>query len=131
VEGDDCFTTSEKDIKVIGRYQVSLDPALVEKNNKDFNNIFCASGYISAEVLRDIAKQAGVHIYSYSSDNVVYVNSEMIGVYHRNGKDAEIFVKEDGEYVDLFTNKQYVSENKKITLICEEDTANKCLIKCK
>lgn len=129
VEGDDYFTAKEKNVEVLGRYQINLRPALVRKDFGDYKSVFSASGYIRAEVLREIAEKAGVHIYSHDLDNVVYVNSEMIGVYHRYNKDAEISVKEDGEYEDLFSKITYVSKNKKLLLTCEEDTVAKCLIR--
>lgn len=129
VEGDDCFTANEKNVEVLGRYQINLRPALVRKDFGDYKSVFSASGYISAQVFREIAVSAGVHIYSHDLDNVVYVNSEMIGVYHRYNKDAEISVKEDGEYEDLFSKTIYVSKNKKLFLTCEEDTVAKCLIR--
>lgn len=129
VEGDDYFTSNEKDVEILGRYQINFSPAVVRKNFEKYKSIFCAVGYMTADVLREIAGAAGVHIYSYDSDNIVYVNSEMIGVYHRTGKDAEIIVKEDGEYTDLYSGETFVSENKKLTLRYDERTANKCLIK--
>lgn len=129
VDGDDYFTTTENGVDVLGRYQICLRPALVSKNCGNYTSVFSASGYISAEVLREIAKRAGVHIYSNNNDNVVYVNSEMIGVYHRMKSDAEICLKEDGEYVDLFSKNIYVSKNKKLLLTYEDVTMVKCLIK--
>ena len=129
VEGDDYFTTNEKNVEVLGRYQINLRPALVRKDFGDYKSVFSASGYISAEVFREIAEKAGVHIYSHESDNVVYVNSEMIGVYHRTNKDAVIYVKEDGEYEDLFSKNIYVSKNNKLLLKYDKETSAKCLIK--
>ena len=129
VEGDDFFTANEKNIEVLGRYQINLRPALVRKDFGNYMSVFSGSGYITAEVFREIALKAGVHIYSYDSDNVVYVNSEMIGVYHRTNKTAEIFVKENGEYVDLFSKNVYVSKNNKLSLSCDKNTTAKCLIK--
>lgn len=128
LEGDDYFTIKEKGAEVLGRYQISLTPALVRKHFGDYNGVFCASGYIPAEVLRDIAAAAGVHIYSHDSDNAVYATDKAIGVYHRTEKNAEIFVKEDGEYVDLFSGKVYKSRDKKLSLDYCEQTACKCLV---
>lgn len=85
----------------------------------------CAAGYVrkgyitgfsgiptvKAEILREFMKLSGVHAYTFDDNTVVYVNSAGYGIYHRTGKDAVIRVKRDGEFTDVFENRQYVSEN--------------------
>ena len=126
---NDFYSLSKKDdLDILGRYQCSYAPALVRKNKKDYSIIFSGSGCMRSNVLRDIALDAGVHIYSYDNDNIVFVNDTLIGVYHRNATDAEIYVKKDGIYRDLFSGKEYVSVNKTIKLAWSETETAQLLI---
>ena len=124
IDGDFYALDKKDGTEILGRYQGSLLPALVRKRNADYNVVFCGSGYVRANVLRDIAKDAGVHIYSEDDDNIVFVNDALIGVYHRKGTDATVNVRTDGVYKELFGGKEYVSENKKLFLpFSEKETA--------
>ena len=129
VEGDDGFTISEPNVEVLGRYQISFNPALVRKKCSDYVSVFSGSGFVSGDVFRMIAKDAGVHIYSNDSLNTVYVREGMIGVYHRKQQDAQIRVVLDGQYKDLYTGTIYTSINKVINLPYTETTMAKLLIK--
>ncbi len=129
VEGDDGFTTTEPNIDVLGRYQISFNPALVRKNCGNYFSVFSGSGYVTGDVFRMIAKDAGVHIYSNDSLNTVYVREGMIGVYHRKQQDAQIRVVLDGQYKDLYTGTIYTSVDKVINLPYTEKTMAKLLIK--
>ena len=128
LDGDFYGLTKKDDFEVLGRYQGGLTPALVRKTGKDYKTVFCGSGFIRAKPLRDIAADAGIHIYSYDEDNIVFVNSVLIGVYHRNATDAIINVKRDGRYKDLFTGKEYVSCDGKLLLPYSEQETAKLLI---
>ncbi|MBQ7642635.1 MAG: hypothetical protein IJS67_01915 [Clostridia bacterium] len=129
VENDYYALEKQGDLEVLGRYQHSFAPALVRKKAKDHFVVFSGAGYVRSKELRDIAKAAGVHIYSYDPENIVFVNDALIGVYHRNKTDATICPKVSGSYVDLFTGKRYITENGKIELPWSEEESAKLLIK--
>lgn len=129
VEGDDCFATTEPNVEVLGRYQISFAPALVRKNCGEYHSVFCGSGYVTGDIFRKIAKDAGVHIYHDGNQNTVYVNSSILGVYHREKTDAIISVKENGSYKDVYSGEIYQAENNFIKLPYSEQTATKLLIK--
>ena len=116
IEGDFYALEKQGDTEILGRYQGSLKPALVRRKKSDYSTVFCGSGFVRADILRDIAKDAGVHIFSEDNDNITFVNSEFIGVYHRKSTDAVVNVKKDGKYKDLFTGKEYTTRNKKLVL---------------
>ena len=86
--------------------------------------MFSAAGNLDGDVLRRIALQAGVHIYS--STHPVYVNSVLTGVYAF--EDAELSLREDGVYEDVFTGRRYHSENRRL-LIPAGELASKLLLK--
>lgn len=47
------------------------------KRQSGYTSIYCASKYLSADVIREIARFAGCHIFC-ESDDVLYVNSNYI-----------------------------------------------------
>jgi hypothetical protein len=107
-----CFAIDE-DIPTLGYYKESGKAAFGYK--KDGDAIVAFSGFpnMQHEAVREILQLAGVHIYTESADAIVYVSNAVLGIYHREEKDAVIHVPEDGTYVDLFDGeKTYVSEDK-------------------
>ena len=129
VDGDDSFCSTEPNVEILGRYQISLAPALVRKNCGDYYSVFCGSGYVTADIFRKIAEEAGVHIYTKDTANAVYVNENMLGVYHRECKDAEINVIHDGVYRDVYSDKEYIAVDGILKLPYTETTKSKLFIK--
>ena len=62
-------------------------------------------------LLRDILVDSGIFVYSKNSLVYTYVNSKSIGVYNATGKDAEIYLNEDGVYSDLISGGELRCEN--------------------
>lgn len=93
--------------------------AVAKKKVNGNTYIYSSLGNLSDELLRSLARDAGVHIYS---DNAtVYVNNRLIGVYSLS--DAVIHTRYDGIYEDLFSGKQYVSKNGVLHLPKEESAS--------
>ncbi len=113
------------DVTVLGTYQNSENIAIGIKECDGFCSVYSAVGNLNGSILREIARKAGVHIYSQSDDMPVYISSLVKGVYSLD--EAEIFV-EDGEYIDLFTDKIYTSQNGKL-YIPKQEAASKLLVK--
>ncbi len=80
------------------------------------NTYWYAAGNAPREMLRRIAREAGVFIYNDRDDQAVYVRSDIIGIFIRTGNSAIIEVPENGDYSDLFTGHIYHAENNKITV---------------
>lgn len=104
-----CFQISG-DIETLGHYKQSGACAVGYKA-KDYTIAFSGLATIKEPILRTMIHMAGIHTYTDSSDNLVYVNSVGIGIYHRTEKDAIINVREDAEFIDVFENKEYRSTN--------------------
>ncbi|MCR5264549.1 MAG: hypothetical protein K6D94_11775 [Clostridiales bacterium] len=84
--------------EVLAQYEDGA-PAAVRKGNV----ILAASGPLPKEMIRQIAKEAGV--FFYSEERPVYVNESLIGVYLEDGRGTSLRVREDGEYEELFGGK--------------------------
>ena len=87
--GEPVFT-SEKDslVTVYGHYENTNYPAFFEKTYNGTKVIYFGSGLMSPELLRNIFRKAGVHIYIDTSD-AIYVNNSFVGI-HRCGPSETI-----------------------------------------
>lgn len=117
------FFIEDGDVLPLGIYNNTEKVAIGAKRFGAYTSVYSAVGNLDGGTLREIARNAGVKIYS--EDCPVYVNSLFLGVY--NLKDTVIFC-EDGTYTDVFTNKTYISENGKMNIPAGE-FASKLLVK--
>jgi hypothetical protein len=72
--------------------------------------------------LREIAREAGVHIYA-ENGVAVYVNRGFAGVYNTASEYTEIDLARSGRYKEIFTDRLYSTEDGKITLPTGESPA--------
>lgn len=81
------------------------------KRSHDWTSIFVATPYVSKDVLRNIAKFAGVHLYTDCGD-LVYSNEHFLAICPRvDGKRAIRLPKPKG-VTDLWTNERVVETTK-------------------
>ena len=99
----------------IGFYAKSRRCALACKNGGAYKIYASGLGNLSHNVLREIAREAGVHIYA-ENGTPVYINSGVVGVYNTRNTKTVVSLREDGEYTEIFSGKTYRTDNKKITL---------------
>lgn len=119
---------NDKDAEILGRYTYSRLAGLVKKNFENYTMYFSGIGNFSASVLREIARQSGVHIYT-ENDIPVFVNSKFFGVYNTRSEFSEIDLGFDGEFEEIFTGKVYKTQNGKITLPTGEYPAQMIVVK--
>ena len=85
--------------------------AVAKRELDGFNSVYCSTCNLPSGLLRDILIDSGIFVYSKNSLVYTYVNSHSIGVYNATGKDAEIYLKEDGVYSDLISGGELRCEN--------------------
>ena len=83
---------------------------------KGQRSVYVATPYVPSGLLRKIAKDRGVFVYSDDPLVYTYVNKSAIGVYNATEHDAVINVPEDGTYKDLIEDITFVSKNGRLTL---------------
>lgn len=86
------------------------------KEIEGYKSVYVAACNLPAELLRDIAKIAGVFVYSDVNKVYVYPNSNSIGVYNGTDQDANIHVPQSGIYRDLICGEMYKTENNLLNL---------------
>lgn len=117
----------DTDAEILGTYEISGKCALACKKLKDYTVYYSALGNISHEVLRQIARNAGVHIYA-ENGVATYVNSSCVGVYNTRDAFTTVTLPADGTYGEIFSGKMYTSQNKQITLPTGESPAQMLIL---
>ena len=102
------FFIEDGDVMPLGIYPNTEKVAIGMKRFGHWTSIYSAVGNLNGSLLRNIARIAGVHIYSDDDNAPVYISSLVKAMYSR--KDAVMYL-EDGEYVDMFTNETFICEN--------------------
>jgi|GEM_PF-274756 len=83
------FEVKDENAETWGVYASDGAVALAAKKKAGHTSVYCAVGNIPATVFREIARQAGVHIYTEGSDPL-YINSRLIGIHMQSGEVPEI-----------------------------------------
>lgn len=99
----------------------TAEPLLYYKDGKvaaarKDSSVYVATPYIPSAFLREVARNAGVFIYSENPLVYTYANNDAIGVYNATDSDAVINVPVEGIYTDKITGTDFVSENGTLTL---------------
>ncbi len=119
------FFIEDNDVMPLGVYPNTEKVAIGMKRFSDYTSIYSAVGNLSGAVLRNIARLAGVHVYSDDDDACVYVNNKIIGVYALN--DTTVFVP-NGTYKNIFNGETFTATDGKLFLPAGK-YASKLLIK--
>lgn len=86
------------------------------KEMADCRHIYCSQCTPSSAFLRDVARDAGVFVYSDHPQVYVFACHAFIGVYNGTEEDMVIRVPDEGDYVDLITGDRYATADGTITL---------------
>ena len=125
------FYSEDSEAKVLARFLTSGVPALTLKETDGFTSLFCGAKYLKADLLRQIARFAGCHIYCDSED-VVYADRNYL-VFHgssagtktlrfpREVSPYEVYEENSyGKQVTEITFEAYLGETKMFYLNGEE-----------
>jgi hypothetical protein len=120
------FSVREENISIYGEYEDG-GIAFALKEFGDFNLCYTGAGTIPYLVLREMARNAGVHIY-YEGNDPVFVNSRLIGVHHVKDRDTVIHLP--GEYSGemLFGDASVATNNRKMELKLQYGEMNAVLL---
>jgi hypothetical protein len=78
--------------------------ALVAKKMDNWRSIWCGVPNIPADLLKEIARSAGVHIYSESDDYLV-ANRYMVSLHAKEGGEKTIYLPRRMKVTDVFSGK--------------------------
>lgn len=100
----------------------SKDAALAIKDLGDWTSIYSSVPCIPAEVIRNLLGKYDVHMYSENLNDVIFANTNYVGINCAYGGDKEI--KLDGTYAvyDVFNQTTYSLSTDKITFDMEDNS---------
>lgn len=107
------FFIEDNDVMPLGIYPNTEKVAIGIKRFGSWTSIYSAVGSLCGNVLRNIARIAGVHIYSDDNDAPVYITDTVKAIY--SNKDTVFSIK-SGTYVEQISGKTYTVENGKIAV---------------
>lgn len=107
------FFADDESAKNVAYILETRHPALTIKENKEFTSIYCASKYLSSDVLREIARFAGCHIYM-DNDDVIYVNKNYITVHSSKSSEKIIKLPQKASAYEVYENKHYSNDSTEI-----------------
>jgi len=116
------FSIDDADANILAYFEDGT-PAAAYKDIGGYKEVRVCTCNLPSSLLRDISKLAGVHEYSDRNNVYVYANSASIGVYNASEDDAEVRLKEDGEYLDLIGGERYLCKQGFLSLPKQEINA--------
>ncbi|MBD0379805.1 hypothetical protein ICC18_06745 [Paenibacillus sp. WST5] len=109
------FQIIDKDAEICGYYHNSGYAALGKKKVGESMSIYSGAGNLPGNILREIAKEAGVHIY-YDGDAPIFVNDTYIGINAFSPVRFTLHLTRDTEVVEVFSKTQYSSTDMTLDL---------------
>lgn len=91
---------------VLGRFCGPKLPAFAVKECEGYTSVFCGSKIIQSDILREIARMAGCHIYSEEND-VLYANKNFVTVHAAKAGKKKIFLREKCYPYELYEERFY------------------------
>ncbi len=79
------FALDDPAAEILGRYESNGVPALARKDAADHTSVYSAVGNLPSRFWRQIAREAGVHIY-YEGHSPITVNSALFGIHWQGGE---------------------------------------------
>lgn len=118
------FTIAADDtagIDVLGQYAGHAQPALVLRRRGDAYDAWSGAGPVPGAVLRELARQAGVFIYS-ETDDPTWANQSLFGLYAHLGGQRTICFPKDVVLEDVYQDGTLIpSVGKTVVLECQDD----------
>ena len=89
-------------------------PAVSIKKADGFTSVYCGSKYLSANIVREIARFAGCHIYSNNGD-VLYANKNYITIHASASGKKTLHLPDKKDLYEVYTEQYYGRGTDEIT----------------
>ena len=109
------FCVKDKEAVSLGKYSEDNSIALAYKKQKEYTTYYSAVGNIPYSILRNIAINAGVHMY-FDGQDPVYVNNRLIGIHSVVGGEVVLKLPFDTSVEELFDGGIYETKNQELKI---------------
>ena len=90
-------------------------PAISVKKQNGYTSVYCASRYVSADVIRGVADFAGCHIWS-TTDDVTYIGRNYVTIHASSTGKKLIALPESASAFEVYENKFYSKDSTELTV---------------
>ncbi len=106
------FEVRDEAAQTCGVYDSDGASALAVKKLGSYTSVYSAVGNLPAELYREIARAAGVHIY-YEGNDPTYINSRLFGIHMQGDAVSEVTLpgRASGRLTELFDGGETACEN--------------------
>ncbi len=116
------FYADDPDAVVLGMLGAGIDkPGLVAKKQDGWASIYSAAPIVPSVLLRGIARDAGVHIYS-DADDVVCANRHFLSLYAPRGGTRTVHLPQRATVIDVLTGAVVAEDVSEFRLELPEHT---------
>lgn len=105
----------DPDAQVLAWFLDSQKPALAVKDVGGYTAVYCGSKYLSCDVVKEIARFAGCHIYS-ETDDVLYANANYITLHAAHSGHKTIFLPKTCDVVDAYDDTVYAIQADRVEI---------------
>lgn len=98
------FYSTDNEATNLGTLRDLNKPGLVVKKNNGWNSVWCSAPLLNADLVRNIAQEAGVHIYSNDHD-LIYANNKYLSVISARAGKKTIKIPEEKKVSDALTGE--------------------------
>ncbi len=109
------------DVTVLGTNVELKKAGLGIKDMGSWTSIYSAAPCITVDVLRNILKMTGCHIYSESNGDIVYNNSNYVALHSSDSGEKTISLPENHSVYDVYEEKFVSMDTNKFTYYSEQN----------
>ncbi len=104
-----------EDGEAIAHFLDTKKPSLSVKKHDGFTSVYCGSKFLSADVIKEIARFAGCHIYS-DTDDVLYANNDYVAIHASKSGTKKIHLPCTASAFEEYEEKYYSQNSEYIEL---------------
>lgn len=100
------FYADDEDAETVATFLTNRLPAISVKECDGFLSVLCGSKILNADIVREIARFAGCHIW-FESDDVLYVSDNYLCLHASSDGEKKLFFKNQCSPYELYEEKFY------------------------
>ncbi|MBR2466666.1 MAG: hypothetical protein IKB38_07060 [Clostridia bacterium] len=101
-----AYTADDEGAENLGYFLDTGAPALSVKECDGYTSVYCGSKYVCADILREVARAAGCHIYEETGD-VIYANRRFLTHHAASSGKKAIRLPAPKKVTDVYTGKSF------------------------
>lgn len=109
------FYADDPEAVTLAKFLTNGAPAVSYKQTENFRSVFCGSKILNADIVREIARFAGCHIW-LESDDVLYVSRNFLCIHASETGEKKIRLRRKSSLRELYENKFYVQDSVELCL---------------